>query len=124
MSSTPVCLSGASGSRSAPHHALAALRRVRAIQLRASGMTFAAIAEDLGNASKGTLYRLVAEAMIEHVAEAVADRRAAEGARMDALQFGTWEKAMFPGTARPSRKPGRSSWRALSLPASKRTRLK
>lgn len=76
------------------NRALAALRRERAIHLRAAGMTFAAIAQEMGYASKGTVHHIVSKAMTEHVAEAVGDRRLLEGAHLEALQRGIWEKAM------------------------------
>jgi hypothetical protein len=76
------------------NHALAALRRERAIQLRASGLTFSAIAQEMGYASKGTVHHIVTKAMNEHVVEAVTDRRLLEGARLDALQAAIWHRAM------------------------------
>lgn len=76
------------------NYALAAMRRATAIKLRASGMTFQAVADELGYANKGTVHHIIGKAMHEVVAEAVEDRRRDEGARLDALQVGLWDKAM------------------------------
>lgn len=76
------------------NRALAALRRERAVRLRTSGMTYQAIADEMGYSSKGTVYNVVKQAMCEHVTDAVAERRQLEGARLDALQAGLWERAM------------------------------
>ena len=54
------------------NHALAAVRRAKAIELLASGLTFQAIADELGYASKGTVHHVLDQATQGLVAEAVA----------------------------------------------------
>jgi hypothetical protein len=78
------------------HHnkALAAARRVRAVELKAAGLTYEQIANELGYTSRGTAYSVVAKALREQTAEAVADLRDLENARLDALQHALWDAAM------------------------------
>jgi len=73
---------------------LAAIRRVRAVQLLASGCTYQQVADELGYTSRGTAYSVVAKALREQTAEAVADLRDLENARLDALQVALWDAAM------------------------------
>jgi transposase len=51
--------------------ALAAARRVRAVKLRTTGLTYDQIAAELGYANRGTVYRLVSEALETQTVEAV-----------------------------------------------------
>jgi hypothetical protein len=74
---------------------LAAARRVRAVQLLASGCTYQQVADELGYTSRGTAYAVVAKALREQTAEAVADLRDLENARLDALQHALWDAAMI-----------------------------
>ncbi|MDC5696450.1 helix-turn-helix domain-containing protein [Intrasporangium calvum] len=74
--------------------ALAAARRARAIELRTQGWTYQAIADELGYASKGTVYRLVAQALAREISDAVEELQQLEAARLDALQAAIWEQAM------------------------------
>ena len=78
------------------HHnkALAAARRVRAVELKAAGLTYEQIANELGYTSKGTAYNIVTKALREQTAEAVADLRDLENARLDALLHALWDAAM------------------------------
>lgn len=78
------------------HHnkALAAARRVRAVELKAAGYTYSQVANELGYTSKGTAYNIVTKALREQTAEAVADLRDLENARLDALQVALWDAAM------------------------------
>ena len=73
---------------------LAAIRRVRAVELLASGCTYQQVADELGYTSRGTAYAVVAKALREQTAEAVADLRDLENARLDALQVALWDAAM------------------------------
>jgi hypothetical protein len=74
--------------------ALAAARRVRAVELKTAGYTYAQVADELGYSSRGTAYNIVAKALREQTAEAVADLRDLENARLDALQVALWDAAM------------------------------
>ena len=73
---------------------LAAIRRVRAVELLASGCTYQQVADELGYISRGTAYSVVAKALREQTAEAVADLRDLENARLDSLQHALWNAAM------------------------------
>jgi orotate phosphoribosyltransferase-like protein len=74
--------------------ALAAARRVRAVELKAAGYTYLQVANELGYTSRGTAYNIVAKALREQRAEAVASLRDLENARLDALQLALWDAAM------------------------------
>src|SRR5450759_1464351 len=74
--------------------ALAAVRRVRAVELKAAGYTYSQVANELGYTSRGTAYNIVAKALREQTSEAVADLRDLENARLDALQHALWDAAM------------------------------
>lgn len=74
--------------------ALAAARRVRAVELKTSGYTYAQVADELGYSSRGTAYNIVTKALREQTAEAVADLRDLENARLDALQVALWDAAI------------------------------
>ena len=74
--------------------ALAAARRVRAVELKAAGYTYSQVANELGYTSKGTAYNIVTKALREQTAEAVTDLRDLENARLDALQHALWDAAM------------------------------
>jgi len=74
--------------------ALAAARRVRAVELKAAGYTYLQVANELGYTSRGTAYNIVTKALREQTAEAVADLRDLENARLDALQLAMWDAAV------------------------------
>src|SRR5450759_646626 len=57
------------------NRALAAARRVRAVELKTAGYTYAQVAQELGYTSRGTAYNVVTKALREQTAEAVADLR-------------------------------------------------
>lgn len=76
------------------NHALAALRREKAVELRASGLTFEAIACELGYTSRATAYNVVKQAIEDNVATAVEELRALESARLDLMQRALWDKAL------------------------------
>src|SRR5450759_2427297 len=73
---------------------LAAIRRVRAVELLASGCTYQQVADELGYTSRGTAHSVVGKALREQTAEAVADLRDLENARLDSLQVALWDAAM------------------------------
>jgi hypothetical protein len=74
--------------------ALAASRRVKAVELRTRGLTYDQIAVQLGYANRGTVFRVVSDALKAETVEAVKDLRSLEVARLDALQDAVWDKAM------------------------------
>lgn len=76
------------------NRALAAARRARAVELRTAGLTYDQIAMELGYANRGTVYRVVAEALKAQTLEAVGELRSLEVERLDSLQLAMWEKAM------------------------------
>ena len=57
------------------NRALAASRRARAVELKSAGLTYEAIAAELGYATGGTVYRVVAEALKSQTVEAVEQLR-------------------------------------------------
>lgn len=76
------------------NRALAAARRARAIELRAQGWTYEQIADELGYANRGTVYRMVGRALEAQTVEAVDALRALEVERLNAVQVALWDKAM------------------------------
>lgn len=76
------------------NRALAASRRAHAVELKAAGLTYAAIATQMGYANRGTVYRIVSEALKAHTVEAVEQLRNLEVARLDELQLALWPAAM------------------------------
>ena len=76
------------------NRALAAARRAQAVQLKASGLTYAAIATEMGYANRGTIYRIISEALKAQNVEAVEQLRNLEVARLDKLQLAMWAAAM------------------------------
>ncbi|NYG07772.1 hypothetical protein BJ986_002259 [Phycicoccus badiiscoriae] len=57
-------------------------------------MTYDEIAAELGYANRGTVFRIVRDALIERQDEAVDSLRFLESQRLDALQAALWDKAM------------------------------
>jgi hypothetical protein len=76
------------------NRALAAARRVRAVELRTAGHTYDRIAAELGYANRGTVYRVVANALETQTVEAVDQLRSLEVERLDRLQEAVWQKAL------------------------------
>jgi hypothetical protein len=74
--------------------ALAAARRTRAVELRCQGWTYEAIAEELGYASRGTVYTVVHTALAAQEADETENLRAIETVRLDRLQEALWSRAM------------------------------
>jgi Homeodomain-like domain len=75
------------------NRALAASRRARAIELRAAGLTYQQIAAELGYANRGTVCRIVSDALNSQTVEAVDELRSLEVARLDTLQLALWPAA-------------------------------
>lgn len=74
--------------------ALAAYRRTKAIELAAGGHTYQQIADELGYANRGTVHRIVHEALEAQQVQSVELLREVEVRRLDALQVGLWDAAM------------------------------
>ena len=74
--------------------ALAAWRRTRAVELATQGLTYQQIADELGYAHRGTVHRIVQQALESRLTEGVEQLRQVEVARLDALQAGLWESAL------------------------------
>ena len=74
--------------------ALAAARRVKAVELKTAGLTYARVAQELGYSSRGTAYNIVAKALKNQIVAAVTDLRDLENARLDALQLALWDAAI------------------------------
>src|ERR1035437_476859 len=76
------------------NQALADARRARAVELRIAGVTYEGIAAELGYANRGTVYRVVSEALKKQTVEAVEQLRSLEVERLDTLQHAVWQRAM------------------------------
>ena len=76
------------------NRALAAARRAKAVELRTAGLTYDRIAVELGYTNRGTVYRVVAEALRVQTLEAVGELRSLEVERLNSLQVAMWQKAM------------------------------
>ncbi len=73
--------------------ALAAWRRDRAVQLATSGRTFQQIADQLGYSNRGTVHRIVHQALANREVEDVDFHRRVELTRLDELQAALWSRA-------------------------------
>ena len=67
---------------------------MRAVELRTAGHTYDQIAIELGYANRGTVFRVVANALETQTVEAVKGLRSLEVERLDKLQVAVWQKAM------------------------------
>ena len=76
------------------NRALAAARRVRAVELGTAGRTYDQIATELGYANRGAVYRVVANALETQTVDAVENLRCLEVERLDMIQVAMWQKAM------------------------------
>lgn len=74
--------------------ALASYRRTKAIEMVTHGATYQQIADELGYANRGTVHRIVREALEAQQAASVEVLREVEVRRLDALQVGLWDAAM------------------------------
>ncbi len=73
---------------------LAEWRKARAVELATQGYTYQQIADELGYANRGTVHRIVQQALQALQTENVDTLRALEVARLDALQQALWEPAL------------------------------
>lgn len=84
--------------RSVPQSAAArvatAARRVRCVELAATGMTYTQIASEVGFAGKSSARKAVVAALAAREVDAVDDLRRLEVARLDQLQAASWEDAL------------------------------
>jgi hypothetical protein len=76
------------------NRALAAERRSRAVEMALTGSSYQAIADELGYANRGTVYRLVKNALEDREVETIDELRRLEVDRLDSLQVAIWEDAM------------------------------
>ncbi len=76
------------------NRALASYRRSRAVEMAAGGCTYQQIADELGYANRGTVHRLVRQALEAQQVESVELLRTVEVQRLDALQAALWPAAM------------------------------
>jgi len=68
--------------------------RARAVELATQGDTYEQIANEVGYANRGTAYKIVRKALDKHEAQAVAEYRDVEVARLNALQAALWDRAV------------------------------
>jgi transposase-like protein len=73
---------------------LAAERRRRAVEMSLTGYTYQAIADRLGYANRGTVYRIIKTALADHEIDSVDELRQLELDRLDLLQSSYWDQAM------------------------------
>ena len=59
-----------------------------------TGSSYQAIADELGYANRGTVYRLVKNALEDRQVETIDELRRLEVDRLDALQVAIWDDAM------------------------------
>ncbi len=74
--------------------ALASWRRSEAIRLKTAGQTYEQIAQELGYANRGTVHRIVQQALDVREVESVNELRRLELDRLDALHVSLWPQAM------------------------------
>ena len=73
---------------------LASARKTRAIELKLQGLTYQQVADELGSANKGTVFKLIKDAQASRLTEAVSELRQLELDRLDAVQQALWPLAM------------------------------
>ena len=73
---------------------MATWRRSRAIELRVAGWKLDDIAEELGYANRGTVHKIIKEALAGREADAVDMLRQVEVDRLNALQAAVWPRAL------------------------------
>lgn len=76
------------------NRAVAAQRRLKAVQMVAEGLSYRQVADELGYANKGTVHRLVREALAKQEQALVEDELARALVRLDQLLKAVWAKAM------------------------------
>jgi transposase-like protein len=77
-----------------PDKALASWRKCRAVELALHGRSYDQIAREIGYANRGTVHRVVANALADRLVDGIDELREWEAARLDALQAAAWDKAM------------------------------
>ena len=89
-------LPGKGAARRGSHrdHALAVWRRTRSVELKIAGHSYQQIAEELGYANRGTVHKIIKEALAGREADAVDMLRQVEVDRLNALQAAVWPRAM------------------------------
>lgn len=86
-----------SGSTS-PRRLSATKRQARALELRARGKTFQAIADELGYNSPQAAHKAVTTGLRKTLKEPSDELRTLEAERLDRMLEGIWEKAINGGT--------------------------
>ena len=74
--------------------ALAQQRRTKAVELAVAGHGYQTIAEMIGYANRGTVYRIVQEALKAQQITSIDEVRELEASRLDALQEALWPAAI------------------------------
>lgn len=67
---------------------------VEAVRLKTAGCTYEQIAAELGYANRGTVHRIVSEALQARETDSIDLLRQVELDRLDALQLSLWPRAM------------------------------
>ena len=83
--------------------AQAQVKRARAVELAAGGMSYDEVARAVGYSHRGSAHRAVFKALAEQEVQAVEDPRALELARLEALQAAIWDDATMGGDTRAAR---------------------
>ncbi|MCE0488146.1 hypothetical protein [Ornithinimicrobium sediminis] len=76
------------------NRALAHARANRALAMRAQGMTYQEIADELGYSNRGAVHHVIHRALQRQATEAAEELRYLENTRLDALQQSLWGAAM------------------------------
>ncbi len=79
------------------NRALAASRKNQAVRLAADGRTYQQIADELGYANRGTVHRLVRQALEAHQVDSVERLRQVEVNRLSTLQTSLWPPGRHGG---------------------------
>ena len=89
-------LPGKGAARRGSHRdrALATWRRTRSVELKIAGHSYQEIAEELGYANRGTVHKIIKEALAGREADAVDMLRQVEVDRLNALQAAVWSRAI------------------------------
>ena len=74
--------------------ALARARKQRAIELKMQGLSYQQIADEMGYASRGSVYKIIKDAQTVQLVDAVEEHRNLELGRLDALQASLWDRAI------------------------------
>ncbi len=80
--------------QSAAARVATAARRLRCVELAATGKTYTQIASEVGFANKSSARKAVVAALASREVDAVDDLRRLEVARLDALQAASWDDAL------------------------------